>query len=298
MKILKDFLKEKKEYFDKKLIEILEDISKDIPEILYKSMRYSIEAGGKRLRPILVYSTVEALDGDIEDATVVGCAIEFIHTYSLIHDDLPAMDDDDFRRGKPTNHKVFGEGIAILAGDALLTDAFFILSNKNYFKTTNEKKILKILNFISKSTGSSGMVAGQVLDLIYEKHDVDEKIVKKIHLNKTSKLITASVYSGAIIGTENTTYIEKLKKYGEKIGLAFQIIDDILDLISDTKTLGKDAKSDLFKEKATYPKVFGIEKSKEIAENLINEAIDEISFLGENGKILTEIAQYFIKRVK
>ncbi len=295
---LKDYLKEKKEYFDKKLIEILDDISKNVPEILYNSMRYSIEAGGKRLRPILVYSTVEALDGDIKDATVVGCAIEFIHTYSLIHDDLPAMDDDDFRRGKPTNHKVFGEGIAILAGDALLTDAFFILSHKNYFNTTNEKKTLKILNFISKATGSSGMVAGQVLDLIYEKHDVNEEIVKNIHFNKTSKLITASVYSGAIIGTENTAHIERLKKYGEKIGLAFQVIDDILDLTSDTKTLGKDAKSDLLKEKATYPKVFGIEKSKEIAKNLINEAIEEISFLGENGRILTEIAQYFIKRVK
>ena len=295
---LKDYLKEKKEYFDKKLIEILDDISKNVPEILYNSMRYSIEAGGKRLRPILVYSTVEALDGDIKDATVVGCAIEFIHTYSLIHDDLPAMDDDDFRRGKPTNHKVFGEGIAILAGDALLTDAFFILSNKNYFNTTNEKKILKILNFISKATGSSGMVAGQVLDLIYEKHDVNEEIVKNIHFNKTSKLITASVYSGAIIGTENNAHIEKLKKYGEKIGLAFQVVDDILDLTSDTETLGKDAKSDLLKEKATYPKVFGIEKSKEIAESLINEAIEEISFLGENGRILTEIAQYFIKRVR
>ncbi len=294
---LKEYLKDKKQLFDKKIIEYLNQISSEIPEILYKSMKYSLEAGGKRLRPILTYATCEALDGNTFDAITVGCAIEFIHTYSLIHDDLPAMDDDDLRRGVPTNHKVFGEAIAILAGDALLSDAFYILSEKNFYKSIDNEKIVKIIKFLSKSIGSSGMVGGQVYDLIYEKKDVNEEDVKKIHINKTAKLITASIYSGAVIATDEEWKIDKLKNFGEKIGLSFQIIDDILDLISDSETLGKDAKSDLKKEKATFPKVFGLEKSKEIAVNLINEAKREIEFLKEKGEILRDIANYFIERV-
>ena len=292
------YLKEKKEIFDKKIVEILNEISDNISELLHKSMKYSLEAGGKRLRPILTYATAEALNGNLDDALTVGCAIEFIHTYSLIHDDLPAMDNDDFRRGKPTNHKVFGEAVAILAGDALLTDAFFILSNEKFFKTKDYKKILMIINFIAKSAGSNGMVAGQILDLINEKKDIDEDIVKNIHINKTAKLITAAIYSGAVLSTEDEKIIEKLKNFGIKIGLAFQIIDDILDLTSDFKTLGKDIKSDISKEKATYPKVFGLDKSKKIADDLIIAAINGIDFLGEKGKILKSIAEYFIKRVK
>ncbi len=294
---LKNYLKDKKQLFDKKIIEILNSISTGVPEILYKAMKYSLEVGGKRLRPILTYATCEALEGDTDDAITVGCAIEFIHTYSLIHDDLPAMDDDNLRRGMPTNHKVFGEAIAILAGDALLSDAFYILSEKKFFKSLNSEKIVKIISFLSKSIGSSGMVGGQVYDLIYEKKPVTEQDVKKIHINKTSKLITAAIYSGAVIAEDEVWKIEKLKIFGEKIGLSFQIIDDILDLISDSKTLGKDAKSDLKKGKATYPKVFGLEKSKEIAINLINEAKKEIEFLKDKGKVLTGIANYFIERV-
>ena len=294
---LKEYLKKVKGIIDNKLIEILDLISENTPEILYKSMRYSLEAGGKRLRPILTYATAEALNGNLNDALVLGCAIEFIHTYSLIHDDLPAMDNDDLRRGKPTNHKVFGEAIAILTGDALLTEAFYILSNKNFFSSIDYEKLIQIINFLSKSVGSNGMVGGQVYDLIYEKKDVTENEVKNIHINKTAKLITASIYTGAVLSTEDNNTIEKLKNFGEKIGLAFQIIDDVLDLTTDSKTLGKDAGSDLEKEKATYPKIFGIEKSREIAKGLMIDGLNDIKFLGEKGNILKGIANYFIERI-
>ncbi len=295
---LKNYLKEKKEIIDKRLIELLSLTSKDSPSILYESMRYSLEAGGKRLRPILVYATCEALDGNLEDALIIGCAIEFIHTYSLIHDDLPAMDDDDYRRGKLTNHKVFGEGIAILAGDALLTEAFNLLTNYTLYKSLSSEKLLKIANYISESVGSTGMVAGQVLDLEFENKPASLSDVEKIHLNKTAKLITASCLSGAIIGSDDKSIWEKIEKFGKLIGLSFQIIDDILDIVGDDKLLGKKTGVDIEKGKATYPSIIGIEKSRKKAFDLINSAKEEIKFLKDKGIVLQQIAEYFIKRLK
>jgi len=292
-----EILLRKKEIFEKTLFEVFNKITVDTPEILKKSMRYSLEAGGKRLRPILIYSVCEALDGDLNDALTVGCAIEFIHTYSLIHDDLPAMDNDDFRRGKPTNHKVFGEGIAILAGDALLTEAFYILSSENLYNSLNERKILKIMNLIAESAGSSGMVGGQTLDLIFENKAPTIEDVKKIHLNKTAKLIIASCLSGALIATEDRTILDRIYNYGKCIGLAFQIVDDILDEIGDEKVLGKKTKKDRESGKATFPSVVGLEKSKEIALNLVEDGKREIDFLKEKGIFLKQLSDYIVKRV-
>ena len=292
-----ELLLRKKEIIEKRIFEIFNKITIDTPDILKKSMKYSLEAGGKRLRPILTYSVCEALDGDLNDALTVGCAIEFIHTYSLIHDDLPAMDNDDYRRGKLTNHKVFGEGIAILAGDALLTDAFYVLSNTRFYKSINEKKIIKILNLISSSAGSFGMAGGQALDLIFEKKKPDIEDVKKIHLNKTAKLIIASCVSGALIATEYEDVLKKIYNYGKNIGLAFQIVDDVLDEIGDEELLGKRTRKDKKTGKATFPSVLGLEKSKEIAMDLIEDAKKEIEFLKDRGNFLKQIADFIIRRV-
>jgi len=297
MQDFNEYLKEKKEIFEKRLFEIFDVVTENSPEILKKSMRYSLEAGGKRLRPILTYSVSEALGGNLHDALTIGCAIEFIHTYSLIHDDLPAMDNDDYRRGRLTNHKVFGEAVAILAGDALLTDAFFILSNSDFYEEISKEKQLKIIEIISKAVGSTGMVAGQVLDIIFENKFFTKDEVDKIHQNKTAKLIEASCLSGAIISTNDSMKIEKIRNFGFKIGLSFQIVDDLLDVIGDEKSLGKKVGKDMEKGKATYPACMGVEKSKEIAEKLVSEAKKEIEFLGEKGKILSSIADFFVKRV-
>ncbi len=291
------YLKDKQSIVEQRLKEIAEIILQDTPEKLKEAMLYSLFAGGKRLRPILTYAVAESLNGNLKDALTVGCAIEFIHTYSLIHDDLPAMDDDDYRRGKLTNHKKFGEGMAILAGDGLLTEAFNILTNRELFINIDCVTMLDIANFIAKCSGASGMVGGQALDLLYENIDADEYVVKEIHINKTAKLITASIYSGARISTDRDEIIKKFINFGYKVGLAFQIVDDILDITGNLEQLGKSSKSDEKKNKSTYPSIFGIDKSKEIAGDLIYNAKKEISFLKEKGDILNHLSDFIQERM-
>ncbi len=296
MNNFKTYLQNKKNIVEKRLEEVVDVILKDTPDQLKEAMLYSLFAGGKRLRPILTYATAEVLDGNLKNALTAGCAIEFIHTYSLIHDDLPAMDDDDYRRGKLTNHKKFGEGIAILAGDALLTEAFNILTNRKLFENFESNKFVDIINFLSQCAGANGMVAGQVLDLIFENIRAEKEDVEKIHINKTAKLIMASIYTGARLSTNNLEIIEKLKNFGFHIGLAFQIIDDILEITSTVEELGK-SKSDEKKHKTTYPALYGIDDSRMIAKQLINNAKNEIIFLKEKGTILNNLADFIIERI-
>src|SRR5512136_877011 len=225
---LKKYLKERCTLVDEALGRYLPS-EDDLPRSLHKSMRYSVFAGGKRVRPILLLAACEAAGGDIGMAMPAACAMEMIHTYSLIHDDLPAMDDDDFRRGNPTNHKVFGEAIAILAGDALLTEAFVLMSNPEYARSGDAERVLPVIREIAHCAGSHGMVGGQVVDMESEgKNDIDLATVLYIHTHKTGALIKAAVKAGALLGGADEAGLNAMTKYGEAIGLAFQIADDIL----------------------------------------------------------------------
>ncbi len=289
---LKEYIKEKKAKVDSFIATYFNPPV--VPEILHNSVMYSLTAGGKRIRPILCIASYEACEG-LEDITAYATAIEFIHTYSLIHDDLPAMDNDDLRRGKPTNHKVFGEGMAILAGDGLLTEAFTILSNTKFAKVSKEA-LLKVIFELSNAAGLRRMVAGQAYDLIAEGKEPDKDIVEFIHLNKTAALIKASVKAGAILAEADEDKVKKLETYGNSIGLAFQIVDDVLDIEGTTEELGKPKGSDLKKEKMTYPRVFGIEKSKQKAKELIDIALEQLKDFDQKAEPLREIAKYIIKR--
>lgn len=265
-----------------------------IPSILHESVLYSLTAGGKRLRPILCIASYEACGGT-EDISAYAAAIEFIHTYSLIHDDLPAMDNDDLRRGKPTNHKVFGEAIAILAGDGLLTEAFTVLSNPDY-ANIKPNALIDVISEISTASGLRGMVAGQAYDLIYEGRDPDAGIVELIHRYKTAAIITASVKSGAILAGADDDQLKKMADYGLCIGLAFQIIDDILDIEGSTKEMGKPRGSDAERGKMTYPRVFGVLESKKKAKDLIDRALNALEIFDHKAQPLREIAKYIINR--
>lgn len=264
------------------------------PTSLHQAMRYSMMAGGKRLRPILVLAGCEAVAGDIEVAIPTACAMEMIHTYSLIHDDLPAMDDDDLRRGHPTNHKVYGEAIAILAGDSLLTEAFSMIA-KTPIPSTHTAQLLKVIALIADAAGSGGMAGGQVVDLESEHKKISAEELKKIHVHKTGKLIQASVTAGAMLGKGSEAQINNLGHYGMNIGLAFQIADDILD-IEGGEAIGKDVGSDLAKEKSTYPSVLGMETSRKLAHDLIEEALGNLQGFSAHADPLRAIAQYVISR--
>ncbi|GER93664.1 polyprenyl synthetase family protein [hot springs metagenome] len=271
------------------------------PKTLYNSMLYSLRAGGKRIRPILCLAAYEVCVKDstakIEDIIPYAAALEFIHTYSLIHDDLPAMDNDDLRRGKPTNHKVFGEGMAILAGDALLTEAFYLLSNNTqYGYHLSHSAVLRVIREIAIAAGAHGMVGGQAQDLLSEDAEPDAETLSFIHTHKTAALITVSVRSGGILADCSDYELSGLTKYGENIGLAFQVIDDILDVEGATEVIGKPSGSDEKKKKMTYPKLYGIEKSKERAKELINAAINSLETFDEKAEPLRAIAMYMLER--
>lgn len=270
------------------------------PDVLQKSMVYSLSAGGKRIRPVLCIAAYEACGGNDEGIVPYASALEFIHTYSLIHDDLPAMDNDDLRRGKPTNHRVFGEGMAILAGDALLTEAFYMLSN-NLNKIPSAVRhqpsaILRVIREIAMASGAHGMVGGQAQDLLSEDSEPDAKILSFIHSHKTAALITASVRSGGILAGCSDEKLFGLTKYGENIGLAFQVIDDILDVEGETEVIGKPKGSDEKKKKMTYPKLYGIKKSKEKAKKLVESAIRALEIFDEKAEPLRAIARYLLER--
>lgn len=272
----------------------------DVPVRLREAMQYSLEAGGKRLRPALVLSAAEAVFGrttSVDAALPVACAVEFIHTYSLIHDDLPAMDNDDFRRGKPTNHKVFGEAMAILAGDALLTHAFHLIPQAARQGGIAAEVALAIVEDLAKLAGAPGMVGGQVADMLGEQGITSINELEYIHLHKTSDLIVFSVTAGGRIGGATDKQLELLATYGRNIGLAFQIRDDILDLIGDEQKLGKKTNSDVQQNKVTYPFLIGIEESKAQVERLTQEAKSAVLDAGlRTPDRLLEIADYLVGR--
>lgn len=292
---IKQYIEEKKSLVEEALDRYLPRES-EMPATLHKSMRYSMMAGGKRLRPILCIASCEAVSGQIKNALPTACALEMIHTYSLIHDDLPAMDNDDFRRGRPTNHKVFGEAVAILAGDALLTKAFRIMTDLNLRKAVRPDTILDVISDISRAAGSFGMVGGQVVDMESEGKEIDLATLEYLHTRKTGALILASIIGGARIGGGTDEQIAALTRYGECLGLAFQIADDILDIEGNQDEIGKDVGSDLEKGKATYPSIIGMRASKERASELIDMAIKSLKEFDEKAEPLREIAKYVVER--
>lgn len=292
---IESFISEKREIVNKTLQRYYPLKKKNLTQ-LNESIRYSILADGKRLRPVLCLTTCEAFSGDCTKAINVACAIEMIHTYSLIHDDLPSMDNDTLRRGLPTNHKVYGEALAILAGDSLLTDAFNILANKCFADGLEHSLILKLIEIISDAAGSSGMIAGQALDLDNQGNiDIDVETLDLVNSLKTGAMIEASVVSGAIIGGAMDSDIEKLSVFSRSLGLAYQIIDDILDQEGGAE-LGKTINSDKKKNKPTYLSILGIEKSEEIANKLTTHAISSLDTTKGNCKRLVEVAEYLVKR--
>ncbi len=268
----------------------------EMPATLHKAMRYSMMAGGKRIRPVLCIASCEAAGGKMEDVMPVACALEMIHTYSLIHDDLPAMDNDDLRRGMPTSHKVFGEAVAILAGDALLTLAFRVMTDMRLRSIVKPSVILDVINDMSWAAGSFGMVGGQVVDMESEGREIDLPTLEYLHTHKTGALLLASIKSGAKIGGGTDEQIDALTRYGECLGLAFQIADDILDIEGSQEEIGKDVGSDLEKKKATYPSIIGMAASKERALELMNMAIDSLKGFDEKAEPLRKIAKYVVER--
>lgn len=293
---LKKYLKERCVLVDEALDRFLPPAD-ELPVSVHKAMRYSVFAGGKRVRPILLLAACEAVGGDMNRAMPAACAMEMIHTYSLIHDDLPAMDDDDFRRGNPTNHKVFGEAIAILAGDALLTEAFVLMSNPGHMGKSDAPKLLPVIHEIAFCAGSHGMVGGQVVDMESEGNaDVDLATVQYIHTHKTGALIKASVKAGAILGGADEAGLIAMTRFGEAVGLAFQIADDILDIEGTTEEIGKDAGSDEARGKATYPAVMGLAAAKQRAAELVGMALEALAGFDAKADPLREIAKYTVYR--
>ncbi|MBC8003822.1 MAG: polyprenyl synthetase family protein [Opitutaceae bacterium] len=263
------------------------------PATIHKSMRYSLFAGGKRMRPALCLAAAEACGGTLKEAMPLACAVECIHTYSLIHDDLPAMDNDDFRRGKPTNHKVFGDGIAVLAGDALLTQAFEIAAQCNAWPRYSHRDI--VLE-IAKAAGSLQLIAGQVADLEGEGRKISAKELKYIHERKTSALLECSVRLGGMSANCTPGQLKALTDFGYNVGLAFQIIDDILDVTQTSEQLGKTAGKDTAAQKATYPSIVGMEKSKKIARTLTGKAFASLKIFHGKAGALEALAHYLLVR--
>jgi geranylgeranyl diphosphate synthase type II len=292
---LKSYLKERQQRVDAALDRYL-PAEDTLPQQLHKAIRYSVFAGGKRIRPILMIAACEAVGGDIEKVIPAACAMEMIHTYSLIHDDLPAMDDDDFRRGRPTCHKVFGDAIAILAGDALQTEAFLLLSNMAAGQGEAAEIGRQVIHTIARCAGSMGMVGGQVVDMESEGRDIDLPTLEYIHTRKTGALILASVQAGALLGGSDQEAFETLSRYAEAAGLAFQVADDILDIVGDQALLGKDVGSDVARGKATYPALLGLEQARQRARELRDLALAALSGFGEQADPLREIARYIVDR--
>ena len=264
-------------------------------ETLEKAMEYSLMAGGKRLRPVLLMAAADAVGKDGTAFLTTGCAIEMIHTYSLIHDDLPAMDNDDYRRGKPTNHKVFGDGIAVLAGDALLTLAFEVMLRQ---EGAAPETLVTVVSEMSRAAGPYGMVGGQVLDLEGEGRRLDLAALRKIHMGKTGALFCAAIRSGAILAGAKEEELAALTLYAERFGLAFQITDDILDVTGDEAAIGKPVGSDVRNEKATYVTLTSLEEAKKLAEDAVDEAVAALDIFGERAAFLRDLALFLLGRKK
>jgi geranylgeranyl diphosphate synthase, type II len=289
---LSDYLSERKSKIEAALNS---SITVVYPEKIYEAMRYSLLAGGKRLRPILCLASCELFGGTVEIAMPTACALEMVHTWTLIHDDLPAMDNDDYRRGNLANHKVYGQDTAILAGDALLAYAFgFVIDNT---KQVQSEYLLQVLAKLSQSASASGLIGGQILDLEYEKHqDIDLETLSYIHSHKTGALLNASVTCGALLAGADRESLQRLSNYADDIGLAFQIIDDVLDITSTSQELGKTAGKDQEVQKATYPKLWGIEKSLQQAKKLVEKAKAELEIFQEKAIPLVRIADFVVAR--
>jgi len=285
IKLLKDDVEQWiSKYFDKK------------PEISnrnFEAMIYSIKVGGKRIRPILMLLTYDMYMKDYREILPFAAALEMIHTYSLIHDDLPCMDNDDLRRGKPTNHKIYGEAIAILAGDGLLNEAMIIMLNQCLDGDLNK---IKASASLAKAAGAEGMIAGQICDILSEGKAISEEELLYMHRNKTGELIKAAIVCGAILGKANDEDLRNLKEYGDKLGLAFQIKDDILDVIGDVTILGKNVKSDEFNNKTTFITMYGIEKCKKKCNDLTQECFEMLRKLKVDTKYLEELTEFLLKR--
>ncbi len=267
------------------------------PASVHTAMRYSLFAGGKRLRPLLAMSASHAVGGAPDEAIPFACAIEMIHTYSLVHDDLPAMDDDDLRRGKPTAHRVFGESIAILAGDALLTHAFAsLVAMPGDWDAAKILRRTRATALLARACGTAGLIGGQVDDLAHEGRSVDAPTLERIHRAKTGALLEASVSGGAVLGGADAGQLKVLECYGRAIGLAFQIVDDVLDATGSSEKLGKTAGKDRAAGKATYVSVHGIEPARERAAELLREALESLTPLGDAAEALRELARRIVER--
>lgn len=280
-----------KEIIDAHLLDFIPNIdNKSIS--LYESMKYSLTAGGKRLRPILLLAACEFAGGDINEAIPYACAVEYIHTYSLIHDDLPAMDNDDLRRGLPTNHKIYGDALAILAGDGLLTTAFEAINKDMMMYFDNPEKMRKRISTsfeIAKGAGCKGMVAGQVSDIEAETNDCSNEMLEYIHINKTAALIKSAIKAGLYLGNPSSDMLSQLDKYAENLGLAYQIADDILDVIGNPEELGKETGSDKKKNKTTYTSINGLEAAQDRLEQLTENAVEAIADYYDNAEFFRDL---------
>ena len=267
-----------------------------LPGTLHQSMRYSVFAGGKRLRPVLMMAAAEAVGGRAEQVQHAACAMEMLHTYSLIHDDLPAMDNDDYRRGRLTSHKVYGEAMAILSGDALLTETFRLLADPRANADVEPATTTRVIELIARCAGSRGMVGGQVVDMESEGKEIDLPTLEYIHTHKTGALILAAIQVGGLLAGGDDDDLKALTRYGEAAGLAFQVADDILDVVGDQATLGKQVGADQARGKATYPALIGLEAARQRADELCLLALDALSRFGAKSEPLRQIAHYIVKR--
>ena len=281
----KKYLENKKNIIDKALDEYLPSEEKS-PSIIHKAMRYSVFGGGKRIRPILTLATAELFKKDAESVLKAACGIELIHTFSLIHDDLPCIDNDDFRRGRPSSHKVFGEAIALLAGDALLVSGFDLIIRNSEVKEIKKQSILKLIKETSFHIGTENMLGGQVEDITLNNKDITKADLIKLYMKKTAALICLSIRAGAILSGAKQSHLKALTKYGENIGLAFQIIDDMLDIMQDQRDTGK----------PNYANKFGIKESKSECEKLIKEAKDSLKIFNKKAETLKNLADYLLTR--
>jgi geranylgeranyl diphosphate synthase type II len=292
---IRRYLQEQKALVDDALARYLPK-EENYPQAIFQAMRYSVFAGGKRVRPILAIAAAEAVGATAEDVLPLACALECIHTYSLIHDDLPALDNDDYRRGRLTNHKVFGEANAILAGDALLTFAFELMGDAQHWKQFVPARVVQVMHEVAYAIGTFGMIGGQVVDLAVEGHAVDLPALQYIHAHKTGALIRASVRSGASLGGGPPAEVEALTHYGTHIGLAFQIMDDILDVRGDEQLMGKALRKDEERRKATYPRLVGLAESEVRAQAAVAAGIAALEPIRERGAVLRNLAQFIIAR--
>ncbi len=267
-----------------------------LPPVIHQAMRYSVFAGGKRLRPLLVTAAAEAVGGTADLVMPTACALEMIHTYSLIHDDLPAMDNDDLRRGRPTSHKVFGEAVAVLAGDALLTAAFELMARNAEVTGITPLAVTQVIGEVAGAAGSRGMIGGQVVDMENENKTIDAATLHYIHAHKTAALFKAAIRAGAILAGAGAGQLTALTSYAEHMGLAFQITDDLLDIEGNQMVTGKPVGSDERRGKSTYPALYGLAESKRLASEAVNKAVAALHIFGAAADILREIARYLLLR--